>query len=57
MLIEKNASQMHVHLCTFSFVKGTVSREWGEHLMLKTDKIHLFNVAADGLFSILIAFS
>jgi len=36
--------------------KGTVSRDWGGLLMDKMDKTHLFNVAGDGLFSILITF-
>jgi len=34
--------------------KGTVSRDWGELLMVKIDKTHLFNVAGDGFYSILI---
>jgi len=38
-------------------LKGTVSRDWGELLMVETDKAHFFNVAGYGFYSILIAFS
>jgi len=38
-------------------VTGIVSRDWGKLLMVDIDKTHSFNVAADGLFLILIAFS
>jgi len=38
-------------------IKGTISRDWGELLMVEIDQTHLFNVAADGLFFILSAFS
>jgi len=43
---------MGIHL-----FKGTVSRDWGGLEMIEIGKRHLFNVAGDGLFLILIAFS
>jgi len=42
-------------LCEAGF-KGTVSRDWGELLMVETDKTCFFNVAGDGYYSTLIAF-
>jgi len=33
-----------------SDIKGTVSRDWGELLMVETDKAHFFNVARACLF-------
>jgi len=38
-------------------LKGTVSRDWGELLMVEIDKTHLFNVAGEGFYLILSAFS
>jgi len=32
----------------FSVIKGTVSQDRGELLMVETDKAHFFNVAGDG---------
>jgi len=37
--------------------KGTGSRDWGELLMVETDKTCFFNVAGNSFYSILIAFS
>jgi len=37
--------------------EGTVSRDWGELLMVEIDKTCFFNVAGDGFYSILIMFS
>jgi len=39
------------------YFKGTVSRDWGEFLMVEIDKTHFFNVAGDGFYSFLILFS
>jgi len=46
-------------MCLFVIfmLKWTISRDWGELLMVEIDKIHFFNAARDGLFLILIAFS
>jgi len=38
-------------------IKGTVSRDWGELLMVETDKAHFFNVAGARLFLNLTTFS
>jgi len=40
-----------------NYFKGTVSRDWGGLLMIKTDKAHYFNVAGARLFLNLTTFS
>jgi len=49
--------EAHKRQITSDIFKGTVSQDWRELLMVEVDKIHLFNVAAEGLLLILIAFS
>jgi len=56
-LTEPNLKELFSKYKPFLSLKGTVSRDWGELLMVKIDKTHFFNVAGARLFLNLTTFS